>query len=695
MSDSAPATAMEALALAKHHHQAGRLPEAREGYQNALSFDACNVESLFLLAMIDHQEGHTQAAADLLRKAIEVQPVFPQAYQALANIRFGRGDVQGAVACLRQGLDTSPGNVDLEIGLANMLVRAERLDEAIALYRSVLARVPQRPDLHNNLGFALDRVGQLDQALEAFGRALALNGNYVEAHANRASTLIKVGRPISAVDSYRKAIALKPDHLQACIELGKVLMDLGRTAEAIEAYRKVVELKPDDVSMYVTLANALASIERYAEALEVFHKVIDLKPNFAEMYANVGSCLNEMGRPQEAISAFRRALELDSRLEGAYNGLAIASMFLGDSAEARRAFGKAIALNPSNAFYHYNRSDFVKFTAESPELAALLELEKKNSVPVQQRAHFHLALAKAYNDFGQYADAWRHLTAGNALHRRSLNYDHPRGLSMFDRVRRQFSGDFVRRHERLGNPSSLPVFIIGMPRSGTSLLEQLLSGHREVFGAGELLDFGASITEIDAERGERALFPESVASLSPAGLAAVSTRYLDKIRALSPTASRITDKLPQNFFHAGLIHLALPNAAIIHIFRDAADTCISNLFRLFSSGHEYSYDPVELGQYYRAYQRLMNHWYEVLPPGRILDVRYEDVVADLEGQARRIVAHCGLGWDEGCLEFYKLKRPVITASATQVRQPIYDTSIGRWRNYERFLGPLLSELKAA
>jgi hypothetical protein len=249
-----------------------------------------------------------------------------------------------------------------------------------------------------------------------------------------------------------------------------------------------------------------------------------------------------------------------------------------------------------------------------------------------------------------------------------------------------FAAEMLRDKSCLGDPSAAPIFIVGMPRSGTTLIEQILASHPKVFGAGELREMANLAGHIGAA------FPEAMPGLSGEELRRIGEQYVRSVTRLAPSAERITDKMPGNFSLAGLIHLALPNARIIHACRDARDTAFSCFSLLFSGTLEFTYDLAELGRYYRAYLKLMGHWREVLPEGIMLEVQYEDVVGDLENQARRIIAHCGLEWDDACLSFYKTERSVRTASATQVRQPIYQSSIGRWRLHEEELGPLLREL---
>jgi hypothetical protein len=273
-----------------------------------------------------------------------------------------------------------------------------------------------------------------------------------------------------------------------------------------------------------------------------------------------------------------------------------------------------------------------------------------------------------------------------------IDYDESRMFDLFDRIRDVFTSELLRRKEGAGDPSQVPVLIVGMPRSGTTLIEQILASHPKAFGGGELRDLGEVIAAHCDLAAAPAAYPECLRDMPGEVLGRIGAGYAARLRRRAPTAERIIDKMPANFLHLGLLHLALPNARIIHARRDPIDTCVSCFTRLFGGEQQFSYDLGELGRYYRRYQSLMAHWRATLPAGAMLEVDYEQLVDNLEPQARRIVDYCGLEWDDACLRFYETKRQVHTSSAAQVRQPIYRTAVGRWRPYRQWLGPLLEEL---
>jgi hypothetical protein len=284
------------------------------------------------------------------------------------------------------------------------------------------------------------------------------------------------------------------------------------------------------------------------------------------------------------------------------------------------------------------------------------------------RLRLDFALGKAYADLTDYHRSFQHLVSGNAGKRATISYEEKSALALFDRIAAVFTCELIAAKSGMGDPSERPIFIIGMPRSGTTLIEQIIASHPSVQGAGELRTFTKIVRNIRGGDGNTIPYPDFVPALGASALMQIGAGYLAAVRKLAPPGERVTDKMPSNYYYAGLIHLALPNAKIIHVIRDPIDTCLSCFSRLFLEQH-HTYDLGEIGRYYKRYRRLMEHWQRVLPAGRILDVSYEKLVADLRCEARRIIAYCGLDWDDRCVAFHRTERPVRTASASQVRQP--------------------------
>jgi tetratricopeptide (TPR) repeat protein len=467
----------------------------------------------------------------------------------------------------------------------------------------------------------------------------------------------------------------------------------GEYAAAVRLYEQILSFKPDLPDIHNNLGHALAALGRPTAASAAFAHAIELKPAYPEALCNWGLALAELERFDEAESKYRLAIAADPRFAGAYNNLGLLLKATGRLTEAQQAFEQAIALSPRDFSLYDNLAAVRPFVRDDPYFAALeAAADEPATLSNADQTHLHFALAKAHDSLSRPEYAFAHLQKANWLKRQQVAYDEAATLGQMRRLREMVSRDFIRARRGIGERSAIPVFIVGMTRSGTTLIEQILASHPQVFGAGEmpLLDqVTGSIQKLIP--GAPAL-PDMMLQMSPAHFHAVGSLYLDRIMEGAPSALRITDKMTVNFLFVGLIHLALPDATIIHAVRDPADTCTSCFATHFTNGNEHTYDLAELGRYYRHYRELMAHWHAVLPPGRILDVRYEDLVADVGNVARRIVAHCGLDWDPRCLDFHRTERPIRTASATQVRKPIHGNSVKRWRKYEAFLGPLLAEI---
>ena len=350
----------------------------------------------------------------------------------------------------------------------------------------------------------------------------------------------------------------------------------------------------------------------------------------------------------------------------------------------------AIALDAKSGLAFHNLSLSKTFEPGDAAIASMEAFARDVSpLDVDGRIYVHFALGKAYADIARFEASFHHFSLGARLKRARSGYEEANVLSALAQTRSLYSRETMIRRSGHGDRSTAPVFVFGMPRSGTTLVEQILAGHREVHGAGEINDFEMAIAELG---GGGALARPELGPLSGAQLDQLGANYVGRARAAAPAANRIVDKTTENFRFAGLIALALPNARIIHVRRDPLDTCLSCFCTLFAEALPYSYDLAELGRYYRAYADLMDHWRAALPKDMMLEVRYEDVIADLEGQSRRIVDHCGLEWQARCLDFHLGERSVRTASFAQVRRPLYPTSVGRWRNYEALLAPLVAAL---
>ena len=522
---------------------------------------------------------------------------------------------------------------------ARRLREAGRLDEAVAALQKGLRETPYDPLVYNELGGLCLETDRVEPALDGFERAIGLNPNFAVAHYNRGAALERLGRPADAAAALRRAIALKPDLGGAYSRLGNLLQAEGNEAEAQECFRRAAELATNPADRDLEEAKLLLGDGRAAEAEPRLRNVVALDPGNSLAHAMLGDLLGQAGRFDEAAALLRRATEIDPDRIGAWHNLAILRKI---SAADRPLVDR---------------------------LTAMLEEPRRTDF---ERTLLNFALGKAHDDLGEYERAIGHFDQGNALEKKKLDFDRADLAAGVDRLIATFTPEFLARNREVGTASDLPVLILGMPRSGTTLVEQIVSAHPKVAGGGELPFWG----------------DHQQTSGGAAAIRQFAADYLDLLRRIGPQAVRVTDKTPFNFFVLGMIQLGLPRARVIHCRRDPIDTCLSIYFTRFAKPQVFAYDRGDLVFYYRQYQRLMAHWRAVLPPATMLEVDYEVLTADPETQSRRIVDFCGLDWDDSCSAPERNRRVVQTASVWQARQPIYRSSVARWQRYAPWLGEL-------
>ena len=614
--------------------------------------------------------------------------------EAVRSLQIGRAG-EAEAAC-RQILSERPNHVESLLLLGAIVDQAGRPAEARELIRKAAALRPDFAPAQFALGNVSRRLGRHGAAAKAYRKATQLAPGLAAAHYNLGNTLLDLGQKEAAVAAYRDAIAAAPGYVEAHINLAATLQDLGRLEEALETYRQAIALAPDNAGAYFNLGKVLRALGRRDEAVDAYERALGLRPDYAEAHLNLGNVLFELNRDEGAAAAYGQAARLRPADAGARLNLAEAQQALGQTADTLATVGEALALDPASARGWFILSNLKTFKAGDPDLArmeALLTSARRSGEPSQASSiDLEFALGKAWMDADDADRAFAHLAAGNRLKRNELVYDVRTDEAWLARIADAASPELFDRFAGAGEDSALPIFILGMPRSGTSLVEQILASHPLIHGAGELTDLEAVICGDAGEEDITRAYPALLSQLSEPRLKALGRAYVDRVRPLAGGKPRLADKMPGNFAFTGLIALMLPNARIVHCRRDPLDTCLSCYSRKFTSGQAFSYDLRDLGRYYRAYDALMAHWRGLLSADRFLEVSYEQVVGDLEGEARRLIAFCGLEWDDACLRFYETRRPVRTASVNQVRQPIYSASVARWRRFERHLGPLIAAL---
>ncbi|MGO9969651.1 MAG: tetratricopeptide repeat protein [Bryobacteraceae bacterium] len=670
----------------------GRTADAVAHYQRALVLRPDYAEAHNNLGLILNEQGKREEAVAHYECALAIRPDYANAHSNLGTALAAQGRIADATTHLERALVLDPNHANAHNNLGLALAAQGRIADAIAHYERALALNPRHANAHNNLGLALGAQGRAADAIAHFERALVLNPGYPDPHSNLGLALAAQGRIADAIAHYERALVLNPRHVNAHNNLATALIAQGRTADAIARLERALVLNPGHADLHNNLGVALIAQGRIREAIAQYERVLVLRPDDANAHSNLGTALAEQGSIADAMSHLERALVLNPRHADAHNSLGNIFKDEGKFDDAMAHYGRAIAIRPDFGEAHLNRTEIKSFHPGDAGLAVLEALAGRNDLSANTALRIHFAVAKALEDTGDYARALEHLRQGNALKRKQLDYDEGRVLNLFQRVSTVFDGRLLDRFQGEGDPSSVPVFVLGMPRSGSTLIEQILASHPQIHGAGELTDFETAASSVFHAGGRAVEYPECVPAVDGAALRRIGQSYLARLPALAEGKVRIVDKLPGNFLNIGLIRLALPNARIIHTMRHPMDTCVSCYSKLFTFGHHYTYDLAELGRFYRYYSELMTHWRRVLPPGAMLDVSYEDVVDDLEGQARRMIDYCGLPWDDRCISFHRTSRPVKTASAVQVRKPLFRSSLQRWRKYESGIAPLLDEL---
>ena len=481
---------------------------------------------------------------------------------------------------------------------------------------------------------------------------------------------------------------------EQAMALGAALMRQGERDEAAACYRRALMLKPDDATAHYNLGVVLRDQGGWTQGEAEFRHALALRPDHAEAHNNLGIVLQQQDRLEEATHCYRRALSLNPGHAKARYNLALALAHQGEIEQAATHYRHALALKPDYVRAHYNLALQGGMNGGSAEAEASFSLLMQQMATLDRfdagnRSLLLFAAATVHAARGEDDPAFAYLIEANAIERATLSFDISATEQRLGSIPDLFPKYLFERLQNVGETSERPIFIVGMARSGTTLVEQIISAHPRVHGAGEIPAIALLAERIAGLRGS----PDSpwTEALTSADCLEIGRNYLDSLPS-PPGARRTTDKTLFNLEHIGLIHLCLPNAKIVFCRRDPRDTCLSCFSTRFSDGQAYAYDLVELGRYWRAYDGLMTHWRDVLPPGCIHEVDYEDLVEDVETGARRLIAHCGLDWDEACLNFHRSKRQVCTASFAQVRRPIYRGSVGRWRRFQRHLGPLLAAL---
>jgi len=643
-------TLQDAFAL----HRQGRIPEAARIYEAIAAREPHNAEARHYLGAILASTGRLDQAKALMKRSLELKPKEFAYLENYVSVLVLAEDFAEALALSREALERQPRSVNVLYLQAASLLKLDRLEEARAQFVALLRLAPGHEAGCKEYATTLARLGEQEEALRVVEALIAERPRYADAYLVRANIRAIRGESRPAIADYERALTLQPNAHEAWYSLGRALAQVSYYDRALAAYERALALRPTYADALIGRGNALSQLDRTPEAFACYDQAIALGgDNERDGLVARASALAEAGRSDEAQTELRRVTERYENASGAWVALA----------------------------------DHVKFEAGDPAFAAMeAQLANRAARTGTEDLALHFALGKAYLDIGDSQRAFAHLEAGNRLKRAQLAYDADANSARMAAIARAFPAGIFERFAGAGSHAAAPIFVIGMPRSGTTLIEQILASHPAIHGAGEL-------PFMPQTAGEMGGVPEGVAALTAQRLAPLGDDYVARVGRLANDKNRWVDKAPENFVNAGLIRLILPEARIIHSRRDPIDSCLSCYTKIFSSpGLAFAYDMTELGRYCCDYLTLMAHWRVVLPATHFLEVDYEAVVDDLEREARRMLDFLGLPWDPACLDFHRTKRLVHTASLNQVRKPIYRASVGRWRDHAAYLGPLLKAL---
>ena len=650
--------------------------------------DAHNILGATLNAL-----GMRKEAVAVLKRALKLAPLAASYHANLGEVERQRGNLAEAKLCFLKSIELDPNNAQAYNNLGIVHYERKKYREAVDSYQQALEKNPKFSEAYNNIGNAWMALGERECALKAYEDALLYREFYPEAYNNLGIVMRDEGRTAEAEYVFRKAIAQYPGYLEAHTNLAGLLAWNDNEVEALRILTEALKISPRDPTALVLTARIQLSRANYPAAERACQMALEDDANNAEAMTVLGQLMHETDRYDEAIALLERAVAAKPEYGEARNFYGVALKSVGRLQEAREEILKAVDLN-SHIFGAYaNLHDLVDFSKET-DLFDKIE-GFMDAAPDKEAPHMlplHYAYANALESRGEHERALEHYITGGKLKRTQLHYDEAETARFFHGIAKAFPAELFQNRPYEGHPTDRLVFIVGMPRSGSTLVEQILASHPDVYGAGEVKYLSRALGSFRDRFPMFPGYPDTIAKMTGPHYEILANSYINDFLPPAGNALRATDKLLTNYYFVGLINILFPNAKIINTLRDPVDTCLSGFTKLFKDDMPHSYDLGELGRYYRLYAELMRHWQAVLPEGVMTSVVYEDVVADTEGAARKLVDFIGLPWNDACLSFHKSDRPVKTASVAQVRKPIYKSSVERWRKYGPGLQPLVDAL---
>jgi tetratricopeptide (TPR) repeat protein len=664
----------QAIKLAKKKAKDSSPQEAKRIYQDILTKYPNNKRA---------RDGLKGLAVGTDRKVSKYQDLPQNQIQSLTNL-YHQGQLEQAINQANKLIKYFPNSATLFNIQGAILKGLGQLDLSVDAYKKALAIKPAFAEAYNNLGVSIQEQGKLGEAIEAFNKALAIKPDYAEAYNNTGAAFKEQGKLEEAIEAYNKALVIKSDYADAHNNMGNALNERGKFEEAIEAFNKALAKKPDFAEAHNNMGNALKEQDKLEEAIEAYNKALAIKPDFAETYNNIGNALREQDKLEEAIEAYNKALAKKPDYADAHNNIGNILNERGKLGEAIESFNKALAIKPDHAAAHRHLSTLTKYKSDTAQISTVVALLKRTDLKNSDRCHLLYTHAKMQEDLGDLKSAFESYVTGGDLRKKLLKYQFPQDQRLFARIKQsapKFKDIVLKSTEEAIEHT--PIFILGMPRSGTTLVEQIISSHSKVSAAGELkyvslfggqLASGLTATVLEA-------------------LALFRQRYLAELAKRAAGQAFVTDKMPHNFLHIALICSAFPEAKIVHVRRDTKATCWSNFKHYFSSkGLGYSYNLDDTVKYHGLYKNLMHFWFQSYDD-RIYNLDYDKLTEDQGSETRRLIEYLELNWEDACLAPQENRRSVETSSNQQVRRKVYTGSSQAWRKYEPFLHSIFEKLE--
>lgn len=645
-------TSQQAINDIFHLVRSGQLEQAEMKCASMLIKHPDDINIIGLHGAVLLKLGKTDDAQTALQKAIHLEPGFAKPYEDLGRLFLARHEPEKAVQHFSESIRLDGKEASAYSGLANALAQ-------------------------------LGKTGEAKAAHEQFVKLSPIAGTLLEAE-----RLLNDGDGMGAERVCNELLLLEPENAQVLRMLARIASDDDKQVVAERLLRRVTSLSPNEYLPHSELGRFLVDQNRFPEAIEMFEYAITLNKNAVDCIRLLGDSQAVIGRSADALATYQNALQLNPEDPYALAGEGHMLRIVGNREQAVNAYEKCTSVRPEFGDAWWNLASLRGYELSDEQIRTINRQITSGDISEESETGMRFALARSYESRGDFDTAWREYEQANSLKRTLISYDPVQTEVLHDTIIEQFSSDFLGSKVVETESKHTPVFILGMPRSGSTLLEQILASHSMVEGAGELPYVMMLSSSLGGQRADDLRYPQIMRKLSERQLESLGKAYIYHSTVhRSLDLPCFTDKMPANFAHVGLIHMMLPNAKIIDARRHPMGTCVANFRQLYAKGKNQTYDLIEFAEYYLEYQRMMDHWQKVLP-GRVLRVNYEDVVSDLDGQVRRLLDFCELPWQDACLDFYRNTRSVNTASAEQVREPIYTDAVEFWKHYESQLEPI-------